>query len=185
MKGKTVTRKQKISGIIITFPFLLAIILLILGHYTLNDIYLYKDFRISILAITIIAFAHISSVIILLKFDKIEMQLPPSRLKKKLLLIILIIMTFMFSFLLEMGLRMNLNYWLKSSVVENIELVIVEKYISQGRGTDRYIIFNSNEGRFTIRVRLKIYESLSIGEKFKAKVNKGFIEGYFLTEPLK
>ncbi len=85
-----------------------------------------------------------------------------------------------------MGLRMNINYWLKSSYVENIELIVIDKYISQDRhGTDRFIVFNSNYGRLTNRVKRKKYESFSIGDKYKANVHKGFFEGYFLTEPLK
>ncbi len=84
MKGKTVTRKQKVSAIIITFPFLLAITLLIHGLSTLNNIYLYEGFKVSFAAITFLVVAHVSSLFILWKFDKIEIQLPPSKLKKKL-----------------------------------------------------------------------------------------------------
>lgn len=180
MKGKTVTRKQKVSAIIITFPFLLAIILLIYGFSTLNNIYLYEGFRVSFAAITFLAVAHVSSLFILWKFDKIEIQLPPSKLKKKLSLIGLIFLSIVFSLLLEMGLRMNLNYWLKSSYVENVELIVIDKYISQGRrGTDRFIVFNSNYGRLINRVKRKKCESFSIGDKYKATVHQGFLKDIF------
>ena len=58
------------------------------------------------------------------------------------------------------------------------------KNISHGKATDYYIVFNSNNGRLKNKVRRSKYESFSIGEKYKATVNKGFFEGYFLTEPL-
>lgn len=82
-----------------------------------------------------------------------------------------------------MGLRMNLNYWLKDKTVEIIELQVIDKNISYEKATDYYIVFNSNYGRLKNKVSRRNYKSFLIGEKYKASVNKGFIEGYFLTEP--
>ena len=80
---------------------------------------------------------------------------------------------------------MNFNYWLKSSTVEKIELIVVDKNVSHGKSTDYYIIFNSKNGKFHNKVRRKNFDSFSIGEIFQASVNEGFFQGYFLTEPLR
>jgi hypothetical protein len=184
MKGKTATRRQKVSVIIITLPFLCAVTLLIIGLFTLDDIYLDKGFSVNFTAITLLSITHIVSIIILIRLDKIDIDLPISKLKKAFSIIGLLIMSFLFSLLLEMGLRMNLNYWLKGNTLEKIELIVIDKYISQGKATDYYIIFNSNSGSLKNKVKRRKYESFSIGEKYKASVNNGFFEGYFLTEPL-
>lgn len=184
MKGNTATRRQKVTAIIITLPFLCAVTLLIIGLFTLDDIYLDKGFSVNISTITTLAITHIISIIILIKLDKIDISLPLSKFKKALSIIGLVILIYFFSFLLEMGLKMNLNYWLKSSTVEKIELVVIDKNVSHGKATDYYVIFNSNYGRLKNKVRRRKYESFSIGEKYKALVNKGFFEGYFLTEPM-
>ena len=184
MKGKTVTRRQKISAIIITLPFLCAVTLLIIGLFTLDDIYLEKGFSVNFTAITTLAITHIVSIIILKRLDKIDIDLPISNFKKTFSIIGYVILIFLFSFLLEMGLRMNLNYWLKGNTVEKIELIVIDKNISHGKATDYYIVFNSNYGRLKNKVRRRKYESFTIGEKYKALVNKGFFEGFFLTEPL-
>jgi hypothetical protein len=184
MKGKTATRRQKVSGIILTLPFLFAVTLLIIGLFTLDDIYLDKGFSVNFTAITTLAITHIISIIILKRLDKIDIDLPISKLKKAFSIIGLVILSFLFSFLLEMGLRMNLNYWFKSSSIEKIELIVIDKNISHGKATDYYVIFNSNYGQLKNKVKRRNYESFSIGEKYKASVNKGFFEGYFLTEPM-
>ena len=44
----------------------------------------------------------------------------------------------------EMGSRMNLNYWLKDNAVEQMELMVIDKYISKGKSTAYYIVFDSN-----------------------------------------
>ena len=184
MKGKTATRKQKVSGIIITLPFLCAVTLLITALFTLDDIYLDTGFRVNFTAVTTFVITHIILIIILVRLDKIELDLPVSKFKKTVSIIGLIVLLFLFSLLLEMGLRMNLNYWLKGNTVEKIELIVTDKKISHGKATDYYIIFNSNYGKLKNKVRRRKYKSFSIGEKYTASVNKGFFEGYFLTEPM-
>lgn len=184
MKGKTATRRQKISVLILTLPFLCAVTLLIIGLFTLDDIYLDKGFSVNFTAIILLSITHIVSIIILIRLDKIDIDLPISKFKKAFSIIGLVIMSFLFSLLLEMGLRMNLNYWLKGNTVETIELIVIDKNISHGKATDYYIVFNSNYGSLKNKVRRRKYETFSIGEKYRASVNKGFFEGYFLTEPL-
>jgi hypothetical protein len=184
MNGKTITKRQKFSAIIITLPFLSAVIFLIIGLFTLDDIFLEKGFSINLKAITTLAFFHIVSIIILIRIDKIDIDLPKSLLKKAFSVLGLFILIFLSNFLLEMGLRMNLNYWLKSNNVESIELIVIDKNISHGKATDYYIIFNSSYGKLKNKVRRKNFESFSIGEKYKASVNEGFFEGYFLIEPM-
>jgi hypothetical protein len=93
-------------------------------------------------------------------------------------------MTFLSSILLEMGFRMILNYWLKDNAVEQMELMVIDKYISKGKTTAYYIVFDSNCGRLKNKVGPKKYAAFSIGEQYKASVNHGFLEGYFLTKPL-
>lgn len=184
MKGKTTTRRQKVSAIIIILPFLCAIILLLIAIFTLDDIYLEKGFSVNFTAIMALAITQIVLIIILKRLDKIDIDLPTSNFKKTLSIIGYVLLLFIFSFLLEMGLRLNLNYWLKSSAVEKIELEVIDKNISQGRSTSYYIILNSSYGRLKNKVKPRNFESFSVGEKYKASVNKGFFEGYFLTEPM-
>lgn len=184
MKRKTATRRQKVSAIIITLPFLLAITLLLVGLFTLDNIYLEKSFSINLIAITALSITHIISIIILIKLDKIDIDLPISKFKKVISIFGFLILSFLFCFLLEMGLRMNLNYWFKNSDLEKIDLIVIDKNISREKATDYYIIFNSNYGRLKNKVKRRNYESFSIGEKYNATVNKGFFEGYFLTKPM-
>jgi hypothetical protein len=89
------------------------------------------------------------------------------------------------NFLLVIALKMNFNSWLRSSEVEVLELTVVDKHISHGKATDYYIIFDSKEGRFHNKVSSKKYNSFEIGESFKASVNRGFFDGYYLSKPLK
>ena len=182
--GKTTTKRQTFSAIIITLPFVCAVIFLIIGLFTLDDISLEKGFSINFITNATLALFHIISIIILIRLDKIDIDLPKSLFKKAFSVFGLFILILLSNFLLEMGLRMNLNYWLKSNSVEKIELKVIDKNVSHGKATDYYIIFNSSHGELKNKVRRKKFESFSIGEKYKASVNKGFFEGYFLTEPM-
>jgi len=79
---------------------------------------------------------------------------------------------------------MNFNYWLKSKNVEKIELIVIDKNVSHGKSTDYYIIFNSSYGKLKNKVKRKKFETFLIGEKYKATVNEGYFEGYFLAKPM-
>ena len=184
MNGKTFNKRQKISGIILTLPFLIAVIFLIFGLFTLDDIYLEKGFSINFIAIAALIFVHISTIIILIRFDKIDLELPKTLLKKVFSILGLLVLAFLSNLLLEMGLRMNLNNWLKNDNVEKIELIVIDKYISHGKATDCYIIFNSSKGKLKNKVGGKKYKAFSIGEIYQASVNEGYFDGYFLTEPM-
>ena len=186
MNNKTTSKKEIFSAIIITLPFLLAVVLLIIGLYTLDDIFLEKDFSLNFKAIIILTVLHIVSIIILKRYDKIiiDINLPKSFLKKVFTFFVLFILVILSNFLLEMGLEKNLNYWLKRDTVENIKLIVIDKNISYGKATDYYVIFNSGYGILKNKVKRKNFESFSIGEKYNASVNKGFFEGYFLKEPM-
>lgn len=76
MNGKALTKRQKFSGIIITIPFLSAVTLLIIGLFTLDDKYLQNNFNISFIAVAIFMIVHISTIFILKRFDKIDIELP-------------------------------------------------------------------------------------------------------------
>ena len=82
MKGKTLTKKQNISAIIITLPFLLAIFFLIIGLFTLDDIFLEKGFSLNFKAIVTLSLIHFSFILILKKLGKIEIDLPKIFWKK-------------------------------------------------------------------------------------------------------
>ena len=184
MNGSTLTKRQKFSGIIITIPFLCAVTLLIIGLFTLDDKYLEKGFSINFIAIAIFMLVHISTILILERFDKIDIELPKSLLKKVFSIFGLLILIFLSNLLLEMGLRMNLNNWLKNENVEKIELIVIDKYVSHSKTTDYYIIFNSSNGKLKNKVGGKKYKAFSIGEIYQASVKEGYFDGYFLTEPL-
>ncbi len=184
MNSKTLTKRQKISGIIITLPFLIAVVLLIIGLFTLDNIYLERQFSISFIAIAILSFLHLIFILILIKFDKIEIEMPKPILKKIFSIFIYLFLLFLSSLLLEMGLKMNLNNWLKNGNELKIELMVIEKNISRGKSTDYYVIFNSSNGILKNKVKRKKFEAFSIGEKYQANVNKGYFDGYFLTEPM-
>jgi hypothetical protein len=184
MNGKTLTKRQKNSGIIITIPFLCAVTLMIISLFTMDDKYLEKGFRINFIVITIFILVHISTILILNKFGKIEIGLPKTLLKRIFSILGLLALIFLSNILLEMGLRTNLNNWLKNDNTEKIELTVIDKYISSSRATDFYIIFNSSNGKLKNKVGRKKYETFSIGEKYQASVNEGYFDGYFLTEPM-
>lgn len=184
MNGKTLTKRQKFTGIIITIPFLCAVTLLIISLFTLNDKYLAGDFSISFIAILIFILVDICAILILQRFKKIDLELPNSILKKAFSILGIFVFFSISSLLLEMGLRMNLNKWLKNDNIENIELIVTDKYTSSGKATRYYVIFNSSNGKLKNRVGRKRYEAFSVGEIYQASVNEGYFDGYFLTEPM-
>lgn len=184
MNGKALTKRQKFSGIIITIPFLSAVTLLIIGLFTLDDKYLQNNFNISFIAVAIFMIVHISTIFILKRFDKIDIELPKPLLKKVFSIFGLLVLFFLSNLLLEMGLRMNLNNWLKKDNVEKIELIVIDKKVSRGKATDYYIIFNSSNGKLKNKVGGKKYRAFSIGEKYQASVKEGYFDGYFLIEPM-
>jgi hypothetical protein len=71
MKDNTANRRQKVSAIIMTLPFLCAVTLLIIGLFTLDDIYLDKGFCVNFTAITTLSITHIVSIIILKNLTKL------------------------------------------------------------------------------------------------------------------
>lgn len=185
MNKTTLTRKQKISGIITTLPFLFGILFLIIGLFTLEDIYLQKTFSLSISAIIIFSLIHLTYVLVLNKLNLIYLEFPNTKLKKVFIIFLSLFMIFLSNLLLVMGLKMNLNYWLKKKTIKNIELIVADKNISHGKASDYYIIFNSNGEKLKNKVKRKNFNSFAIGETYKASVKEGYFEGYFLTEPMK
>jgi len=183
--NKSLSKSQNLLGIIGALPFSTAIIFLLIGLFTLDDISLDPPFRIDVTAVLVFSCIHLSIILILKQFDKIKIQFPKSILKKFFFIFAQLIILVLSNFLLVMALKMNFNYWLKSSTVEKIELIVVDKNVSHGKSTDYYIIFNSKNGKFHNKVRRKNFDSFSIGEIFQASVNEGFFQGYFLTEPLR
>ena len=184
MNGKIVTKRPMFCGIIMTMPFLCAVILMIIGLFTLDDIYLQKSFTINFIAVAILMLVHISAIFVLKKFGKLEVELPKSLLKKAFSILGLLLLLFFSNLLLEMGLRMNLNNWLKNDNVEKIELLVIDKYVSHGKATDYYIVFNSSNGKLKNKVGRKKFKAFSIGEVYQASVNEDYFDGYFLTEPM-
>ncbi len=185
MNSKPLTKRQRIHTLVIVFPFISAITLLIIGLFTLDDTHLEGGFRISFEAVATLLLVHAITIILLARFDKFEFNLPKTLTKKILSALLLFIMIFISSLLLEMGLRMNLNNWLKNKNVEKIKLTVVDKYVSRGKHNDYYVVFNSGNEELKNRVGRSNFERFSIGEEYEASVNKGYFDGYFLTTPMK
>ena len=89
------------------------------------------------------------------------------------------------SVLIVMGLKMNLNYWWRSDTVEEIEITVDNKSVSQSRGTDYYIEFSSKNGGFINKVTHETFDKFIIGESFIVSVYQGYYEGLYLTEEIK
>ena len=174
MNYRTVSKKQKISGIIITLPFTCAVVLLCINLVFIDEIYLENNFRISIRVIAALIFIHLILFFTLKRFNMIEIGLPKYLLNKFISIFALFILLISMNLLLEMGLRMNFNYWLKSDNVQTLDLIVTDKYVSHGKVTDRYIIFNSCKGKLKNKVGRKKFESFTIGETYKASVNTGY-----------
>ncbi|SFA90526.1 hypothetical protein SAMN05660845_0901 [Flavobacterium swingsii] len=185
MKKTSLSKRQDLFAIIGTLPFVTAAIFLIIGLFSLDDIYLDSHFSIDIITVITFCFIHLSIILVLKRINKIDINFPKSKLKKLVSVFAYLIILVLSNFLLVMGLKMNLNYWLKGNTVSKIELIVTDKNISHGKSTDYYIIFNSKNGKLKNKVRSKNFDSFSIGETFQASVNEGFFQGYFLTEPLK
>lgn len=185
MKRSSLSKRQNLFGIIGTLPFLTAIIFLLVGLFSLDNISLNPPFSIDVIAGLSFFCIHLSIILILKRLDKIEIHFPKSRLKKLGSIFAYLVILVISNFLLVMGLKMNLNYWLKSNSVEKIELIVIDKSVSHGKATDYYVIFNSQNGKLHNKVSPTNFDTFSIGETFQASVNKGFFQGYFLTEPLK
>ena len=59
----------------------------------------------------------------------IEIGLPKYLLNKFISIFALFILLISMNLLLEMGLRMNFNYWLKSDNVQTLDLIVTDKYL--------------------------------------------------------
>lgn len=186
MKKNTPTSAQIYFNIIAIIPFSTAVLLLITGLITLNDISLLPPFSINFNAVFIFSLVHLAVIVLLKKWKKTDIGLIKLTLLKKVTVIfLLIVILFLSNLLLVISLKMNFNYWLRSNSVEKIEISVENKYISHGRGTDYYVEFGSEKGKLTCKVSRRNYDSFNIGDSFEASVNRGYFEGYFLTEKLK
>jgi hypothetical protein len=183
---KSPPKGQGLYTIVGVFPFLSAIILLLIGLFTLDDVALDPPFTINVWAVLILAGLQLVTIIILERLGKIEIKFPNKpRWKKPASISAQLFMLILMNFLFTMGLRMNLNYWFKGGSIQKIELIVIGKDLSHGKATDYYIRFNSPRGALNHKVSRKNFDSFSIGDKYIATVQEGFFEGYFLTEPLK
>jgi len=178
------SKRQKFSVFFITFPFLTGILFLIIGMFTLDDILLERGFRFNFKVILTFFLVHLGLIVLLNKLDKIDMDWPKSLLKRAFLFVMLLILLFSSSFLLEMGVIMNFNYWLKSSEVEKFECIVIDKRISKSKTTDYYVHFYTKEGEFKSKVSRSNYNSFNLDEVYQGSFQKGYFHGYFLIEPL-
>jgi hypothetical protein len=185
MDGKRSTVKEIINASIIGLPFITSVILLMLGLSTLTDIHLENTFKLNFDVVIAITLGQVSAFILLSFFGKNKIIRVNSILIKLFIVLIVSILTFLSSMLLEMGLRMNLNNWLKDNKVEQIELLVTRKKKSCARVCDYYIYFNSGNELLTLKVGKNYFIRYEIGEIYKASVTKGYFDGYFLTEPMK
>lgn len=185
MNKSSFSKRQKLFGIIGALPFSTGVVFSLIGLFSLDDIYLEPPFSIDVFCVIVFSCIHLSVILILKRLGKIEIQFSKPRIKKLFQVFGYIILLVISNFLLVMGLKMNLNYWLKVNTVKKLELIVVDKNVSHGKSTDYYIIFNSQNGKLHNKVHRKNFDSFSVGETFQASVNEGFFQGYFLTEPLK
>ncbi|WP_027418956.1 hypothetical protein [Crocinitomix catalasitica] len=186
MKKSTFSIHQTLLQIFIVLPFLVSVILLITALKTQNNISLLPPFNINF-SIVIITFLSFSAIVVFLaKWKNIDMGLAKLKTIKRVLLLVLVsILFFLSSLLIVMSLKMNLNYWLKSDVIEKIEITVDDKNVSYGRGTDYYIVFSSINGDFSNKVSRKTFDKFKPGESFNVSVNQGYFEGYYLIQVIK
>lgn len=184
MKKSSSSRGQSLFALIGTLPFIVAIVFLLIGLFSLDDISLDPPFRFNFVAVLIFSLVHLSIILILNQLEKIEFSFPKPKFNKLASIFAHLILLLISNFLLVLALKMNFNSWLRSDKVEKIELIVVDKNISHGKATDYYIIFDSREGKFHNKVSPKNYDNFRIGESFQASVKRGFFDGYYLSEPL-
>jgi hypothetical protein len=159
---------------------------LITALETQKNISLLSPYNINF-SIVIITFLSFSAIVAFIaKWKNIDMGFAKLKTTKRVLLLILVsILFFVSSFLIVMSLKMNLNYWWRSDLIEEIEITVDDKNVSHGRGTDYYIEFSSIKGDYSNKVSHKTFDKFEIGESFKVSVTRGYFEGYYLTEEIK
>jgi hypothetical protein len=185
MKSKTLSKNELITSGIIVLPFLIAIPLLLIGLFSLVDNSIQPPFNPNFSTVVIISILHLLVLIGFRMRKKVQITNVLNKKKRILGLIFLPLFIFCSSFLLTMGLKMNLNYWLKSDVKEEIFVTVKNKRISTGRSTDHYIDFDTPDGKMNHKVSKRNYNKYKIGESIKIDVQEGYFEGYFLVKNTK
>lgn len=178
------TRGKNLFTIAMVAPFLIAVLFLLIGLFSLDNISLDAPFRFNVVAVLTLSLFHLCILIIIKRLHKIEFNFPVTMFKKIVSVFVNLLLMILSNFLLIMALKMNLNFWLRSDKVEKLELVVVGKNISYGKATDYYIIFDSRAGRFHNKVSSSNYDFFTIGQSFQASVKRGFYDGYYLAKPL-
>ena len=179
--GKTENKKISVTlTLVCTAPFLLSILLFILhlsfGKGSFLDIQP-KDNSI------VVSYIFICASLILVHFKLINYFKKENAhlLPRGYLGFIIIISNLLFT----ASLMIHANYLFRSSSTENTIIEVKSKYISQGRGTDYYIIIDTDFGKATLRVSKKNYSKFKKGETLRADVQEGLFSGYYLIEKLK
>lgn len=186
MTDQTEIKKPRLHPIII-FPFLLGIPLAIIGSIRTDDVFLepVSNFTAEILATLSLSLLHIAVISTLIKHGIIKFELPQTQAKRILSIVLQSLLLLVSNFILGIGLWVNLNYSLKSSTENNIELVVTAKTAYRTRGRKTYSInFTSNAEVLRREVSRKDYPTISVGDKYAATVQEGYFEGYFLTKPI-
>lgn len=182
---KSPPKGQGLYTIVGVFPFLSAIILLLIGLFTLDDVALDPPFTVNGYAVLGLAGLQLGTILMLKRLGKIEIQFPNKpKWKRPVSIFAHFFMLLLMNFLLTIGLRMNLNYWLKGESIEKIELVVIDKDVSYGKATDYYIRFDSPRGKLNHKVSPKNFDSFIIGESYLAFVNEGLFDGYYLIKSI-
>lgn len=178
--------KEIILMVLVVIPFFASIVFVISYLIYISELCLSPSFSVNFTIVFVIAMVHLSIIYLFSRKMKVDIGLTNINTLKKIVQLFLIIVFFIVSsFLLEVSLKMNLNYLFRNDSIENIEIIVVNKHISHGRATDYYVDFKSNERKFSYKVRKKDYNNYKIGEVFNVEVNRGYFEGYFLLEKLK
>jgi hypothetical protein len=172
---------------IVLFPSFLGIILLISFLFFFSDLELSRGLNlngIKALCLVSIIVAFVMNLVLFRLVGKKEFLIQISediRYPK----ISHFIVSFLVSSILTLGLKTNLNYFLREGAVQQFEITIIDKYIKTGRVTDYYVKFLLLDEDFSYKIGEKSFKnSFEIGKTYTVEVKKGFFDGYFLLEPL-
>lgn len=186
MKKSTFSNSQILLQLFIVLPFIVSIPLLINVLETQKNISLLPPFNINFSVVIITFLIYMIIVVVLAKWKKIDMGIAKlKKVKRGFILLSATLVLFLSIFLIVMSLKMNINYWWRSESKEYIQILVESKHISNGRGTDYYVVFSSKNGGLTNKVTHKTYDNFKIGESFNISVNQGYFEGFYLTEEIK
>ncbi|MCB0478798.1 MAG: hypothetical protein KDC84_11565 [Crocinitomicaceae bacterium] len=171
-------------GIAIITPTVLCISLLIYNLSEVSEISLLPQFESNVVATIFIAIIYFALLAFLTIKSKAIDRNKFSQIKAIFIWLWLFLLSITMGFLITISFKWNINYWFRSNTVEEIEITIIDKRISQGRGTYYYIEFESLDETYDYKVPKSDYSKFTIGKSYTVSVQKGYFEGWFLQDKL-